>query len=311
MTDHVVLAGAVVAGVLVAASSLLWLDRRGAKAVLRTGAVAVAAALVTLAVAQGGEDLFEGPGESWVAGFLLAGIFMTGLAVALGLAGLAGWTDLPLDGVILGAVAGAAAALACSSALGEDSTGVMVALGVGWLGGAGAWVGGGVSLAALQPSPIGRVGAGAAVVALGWLGSGGLLAGMLAADELLPWSPALAAGGGLGALVAAAGAVIWGQRMEARILLQELTEEAGYGTLPAALVDAVAYLGSRWRRAWWPRSDERRWLAATLSELAIRKYRLRGRAGGSSGLDGLHVGRIRARVRTCFDGNSGDLDEEG
>ncbi len=311
MTDQVLLAGAVVAGVLVTATAMLWLDRQGAKGVLRTGAVALAAALVTLAVARGGEGLFEGEAKSWVAGFLTAGIWMTGLAVALGLGRLAGWTDLPLDGVILGAVAGAAAAMACSSARGEDFTGLIAAIWVGWMAGIGAWVGGGVSLAALGTSLVGRVGAEAAVVALGWLGGGGLLAGMLAADELLPWYPALAAGGGLGALVAAAGAVIWGQRLEARILLQELTEEARYGTLPAALVAAVAHLGSRWRRAWWPRSDERRWLAATLSELAIRKYRLRDRAGRSSRLDGLHVGRIRARVRTCFYGNSGDLNEEG
>jgi len=166
-------------------------------------------------------------------------------------------------------------------------------------------------MAALQTSLLGRVGAGAAMLVGGWIGGGSLLAGILAAEEVLSRQAVLAAAGGLGAMVAAAGAVIWGQRLEARIFLQELTEEAGYGTLPAALVAAVAHLGSRWRRAWWPRSDERRWLAATLSELAIRKYRLRGRVGGSSGLDGLHVGRIRARVRTCFYGNSGDLDEDG
>lgn len=311
MTPQEIFGAAVVAGVLLTATAMLWLDRQGAKAVLRTGATALAAALVTLTLARGAKGFFAGAGEFWAAGVVMAGIWLAGLALVLGLAGLAGWTDLPLDGVLLGAVAGAAAAMTCTSALGESSRGVMVALGVGWLAGIGAWIGGGVSLAALQASLLGRVGAGAAAVAGGWVASGSLLGGALAAEELLSRQPLLAVGGGLGAVVAAAGAVLWGQRLEARVLLQELTEEAGYGTLPAALVVAVAHLGSRWRRAWWPRSDERRWLAATLSELAIRKHRLRGRASGSSGLDGLHVGRIRARVRRCFYGNSTDLNEDG
>lgn len=311
MTHDVLLGVAVAAGVLLVATAFFWLDRYGRKAMLRTGAVAVTATLVTLALVQGGGAVFAGAGVWAAASMVVAGIWLVGLGVALGLAGLVAWTDLPLDGVVLGAVAGAAAGLGCAPALGEPSEGVMVPLLVGWLGAMGAWVGGGLSLAGLR-SPLGRrVGAGAAAVVGGWLGGSSLLAGSVAAAELFFGQPALVAGGGLGAAVAAAGAVLWGQRKEAGILMQELTEEAGYGTLPVAVVTAVTQLGSRWRGDWWPQTDERLWLTATLSELAVRKHRLRSRVGGPSGLDGLHVGRIRGRVRACFDREGRDAAEDG
>ncbi|MEP0774750.1 MAG: hypothetical protein HRF46_10365, partial [Acidobacteriota bacterium] len=65
MSHQVIFAGAVVAGVQVTATAMLWLDRQGAKAVLRTGTVALAAALVTLALARGAEGLLAGVGEFW------------------------------------------------------------------------------------------------------------------------------------------------------------------------------------------------------------------------------------------------------
>jgi len=144
----------------------------------------------------------------------------------------------------------------------------------------------------------------------GWLLCAALLLGQRAVGDDLAEKPLLPVGAGLLAVAAIAAVAALAHHLEANILLRELTEEVGFGVIPGAVAQAVARLPSRLRAYWWPQTDERRWLAATLTELALRKHRLRREGGPTSTLDGLQVGRIRTRLRASLGGGavSGDGD---
>lgn len=312
MMEAEILGGAVGLLVVGAATVLLWLDRRGRTALVRTSSMAVAAVAVTVALGRGGvRGMMALAGEAETTSAVVAAVWLAGLAAALGLAGFLGWTDAPLEGVTLGAVAGAAAGVALGHAVGESASLVLASLRVGWQTATGACVGGWASLAGLQRSRVGRVGIGAGALLVGWVLCGALLLGQLQAGTYIVQHPLLAAAIGVLAAVAVTGVAVLGHHVEARILMRELAEEARFGIIPAPMAEAVARIGSRLRAEWWPRADERRWLAGTLTELALRKHRLCRKSSGAADLDGLHIGRIRARVRACFGAGGGRSDEDG
>ncbi len=294
-----------------AATVALWLDRRGRESVIRTGCVAMLAASVVLLVGQSrAKDLIWSFSWDEAVSAGMAAVWLAGLAAALGLAVLLGWIEAPVEGVVLGAVAGAAAGAGLGVAAGEPESFALAPLRVGWLMAAGALVGGGVSLAGLQRFVAARIGGGTGALMAGWGVCGGLLLGQREAGDGLAEHPLLAGAAGLLAIATTAAFAALAHRIEAGILLRELSEEAKFGIIPIAVAQAVARFPSRLRAGWWPRADERRWLSVTLTELALRKHRLRRGSSAAAGLDGLQVGRIRTRLRTSL-ASGGAGGEEG
>ncbi len=296
--------------VVSAATVVLWLDRRGRGSLIRTGGVALLAGTAVAGLgASGVRDLAWSWGEYEAASALLAAVWVAGLAMGLAVAGLLGWLEAPVEGVALGAVAGAAAGAGLAVAVDQPEVVTLAALQVGWQTAAGALVGGGVSLAGLQPVAWSRIAGGAGALAGGWVLGGGLLWGQSIASHGLAGQPLLAVGAGLLAVAAVVAVAALAHRCEAGILLRELTEEVGFGIIPPAVAQVVTRLPSRLRAHWWPRADERRWLAATLTQLALCKHRLRRGRGPKTTLDGLQIGRIRTRLRVSWGSHPAGGDE--
>ena len=311
MSGPAVASGAI--GVLVAgaAAAALGLDRRGRASVIRVGGVAALAATVVFLVGGGGgENLPWSNGEDAAASAVLAAAWLAGAAAALGLAGLSSWMEAPVEGVALGAVAGAAAGATLGVAAGAPQSPGLAALRVGWLMAVGACMGGGESLAGLQRSAAARIAGWTTALVAGWVLCAGLLLGERVFGGVIAGHAVPAAAAGLAAVAAAAAVALLAYRRETRILLRELTEEVSFGVIPSPVAQAVARLPTRLAGAWWPHADERRWLAATLTELALRKHRLRRRGNPAAALDGLQIGRIRTRLRRSFTGGeAGDSEE--
>ncbi len=292
-------------GVVGVATAVLWLDRRGRESMIRTGCVAALAASAVVGLgASGASKVTWWVGEHEAATAVMAAMWVAGLVVALGLAGFLGWLDAPLEGVVLGAVAGAAAGAGLEVATGHPEPLVLAPLRVGWQTVAGAVVGGGMSVAGVQRFGAARIAGGTGAWLAGWVLCGALLLGQRVAGEGFAEQPLLAGAAGLLAMAAVVAVAALAHRIEAGILGRELTEEVGFGVIPGAVAQAVARLPSRLRAHWWPQTDERRWLAATLTELALRKHRLRREGSPTSTLDGLQVGRLRTRLRASLAGGA-------
>lgn len=312
MSGAGLLAGAVGLLVLGAATTMLWLDRRGQQSALRTASGAAVAWLVTAVLERRvGQDVMNSTWEPQALSAVDAAMWLGGVATALVVAWFLGWASAPLEGVALGAVVGASAAVALGVAASEPAALVLAPLRVGWQTAVGACVGGGVSLAGLQRSRTRRVGLGTGAFLAGWLLCAALLLGQRVTADRLAENTLLIAAAGVLAAAAIAALARLGNHIEARILSRELDEEARFGVIPAAVAVAVARLGSRLRADWWPHAEERRWLSATLTELALRKHRVRGAGGGVAALDGLHIGRIRTRVRKSLIGGGAGDDRDG
>lgn len=287
---------------LLGATAVLWRDRLGGQAALRSVAVASVAALapVPLAGARGGMLTALEP-EPLALGITMAGAWLIGVMAAWVLAALLGWVAAPVEGAVLGALAGAGAGVALAVGGGGGLPAGGIAVAAYWQAAVGAAMGGGLAQAGLRPLPLLRVGLALAA----WCGGGGLGGGVsLLYYRWAPWlerSSTLTLGLAALGLAAVAGAVVWlGVRPETALLRRELAEEVGFGVVPAAVAMAVTNWRSRWRGDWWSRADERRALTATLVELSIRKARLRGGSPAGAVFDSLAVGRLRSRLRRSF-----------
>jgi len=310
MTPATALVAAAPALLLPLAYSVWWLDRYRLFPLARYGAAfALASAVGALLVGYWPESAAlagRSAGRlaalpSWLATRTSIEVADAGRLVIAALAVLLvvlarGRIEAPLDGVVFGAAVGVGLALPIGWLVTESEPVMRAsALLASWVAPLAAAVIAGLSLACARLTPR-------------WPGRlASLLGGCAAAVALMVGARLATAATGrqwveIAALIAAmALAAALALLVEIRVAGRELAEEARLGVVPAWVVEVLPRYWRRIRGSWWPRRDERRALSRLLLQLAFRKHRLSGLAGGRAMLCSLEVGRLRERARRLLD----------